>query len=191
MFWGRRDEPQDGLHLRGEGSGRSCERGWQEKGIAGEAGLNKLIKNSHADGRRRNLSVLFYWSSLQLQDKDFIYLLAICTLLFENCLSDAFFCMLFIRLFDLFINSLSDVYLAAISPMRSLFSCFFCSSEASLISHKPICKFSELFFELLKFFPESHCLCLIFVFPSKNFRLSGLLIQSLACCELTFGLCEP
>lgn len=117
MYWGRGDDPQDGLHLRGEGRGRSFERK-----VVGEGGLNKLIKSSHADGRRWNLSVLFYWSSLQLQDKDFIYLLGICTLLFENCLSDSFVCILFIRLFDLFINSLSDVYLAVISPMLSLFS---------------------------------------------------------------------
>lgn len=41
----------------------------------------------------------FDWSCLQLRDKDFIYLLAICTLLFENCLSGSFIYLLFIRLF--------------------------------------------------------------------------------------------
>lgn len=57
-------------------------------------------------------------------------------------------------------------------------------------SHNPICKLLELFSELLKFFLESHCLCLILVFPFNNFRLAGLPVRSLAHCELTFGQCE-
>lgn len=118
--------------------------------------------------------------------KDFRCLLAICTLLCENCLSLPYIrylldCLILLSfcwvLYILRCQSLSNVYLARLLlHVRNFLHLgrhfFLCRADIFLISCNPICSFLEFFLELLKFFLESHCRCPVIVFSANTFRIA-------------------